>query len=154
VIGRIGRFFREYIKPSPGSESTVSEHSLRLATTALLIEMMKADAEMNEDERQLVAETVMRRFGMTPGESEELLKIAEEKINKATGYYEFTAEINKGFSYEEKVKVIENLWEIAFTDGHLDKYEEHMVRTISDLIYVEHRDFIEAKLRVKERLCR
>ena len=50
------------------------------------------------------------------------------------------------------MKVIEHLWEIAFADSRLDKYEEHMVRKIAGLIYVEHKDFINAKLRVKKRL--
>jgi len=81
-----------------------------------------------------------------------LLQLAEEEIWKATGYYEFTSLINKGFTYEQKVKVIEHLWEVAFADAELDKYEEHMVRKIADLIHVEHKDFIDAKLRVKKKL--
>jgi len=71
---------------------------------------------------------------------------------KATGYFEFTSLINKGFSYEQKVKVVEHLWEVAFSDASLDKYEEHMVRKIAGLIYVSHKDFIDAKLRVKKKL--
>ena len=58
----------------------------------------------------------------------------------------------RGFTYPQKVKIIEHLWEIAFADTSLDKHEEHMVRKIADLIYVEHKDFIDAKLRVKKKL--
>ena len=152
VIGIRKNFFKKHIKPSPGSSDEVSEHSLQLATGALLVEMMRADAKITEDERRMVMKTIMLSFNLTEEESDELLQFAEEKIRKATGYYEFTSLINKGLTYEHKVKVIEHLWEIAFTDKSLDKHEEYMVRKIADLIYVEHKDFIDAKLRVKKKL--
>ena len=151
VIG-VKKFYKKNIKPSPAGSDEVSEHSLQLATGALLIEMMRADAEITGDERRMVMKTIRTRFHLTEEESDALLQFAEEKIRKATGYYEFTSLINKGLPYEQKVKVIENLWEIAFTDKSLDKHEEHMVRKIADLIYVEHKDFIDAKLRVKKKL--
>ena len=140
------------MKKSSHASEGVSEHSLRLATTALLIEMMKADAQINEEERLLVRKTIRSKFDLSNEESNELLRCAEQEIKNATDYYEFTHRINEGFSYQQKVKMVENLWEIAFSDRSLDKYEEHMVRKIADLIYVEHKDFIDAKLRVKKRL--
>ena len=54
--------------------------------------------------------------------------------------------------YEDKIRLINNLWSIAFSDKQLDKYEEYLIRKISDLLYVSHKDFIEQKLRVKEAL--
>ena len=152
MVRAVKKFFNKHIKPSQTGSDEVSEHSLQLATAALLVEMMRADADITEDERIKVMNTIMTRFHLTGKESGALLQFAEEKIRKATGYYEFTFLINKGFTYEQKVKVIENLWEIAFTDESLDRHEEHMVRKIADLIYVEHKDFINAKLRVKNRL--
>jgi uncharacterized tellurite resistance protein B-like protein len=152
MVTAFNKFFKKYIKPSAAGSDEVSEHSLQLATAALLVEMMRADAEITIDERRMVMSTIMTRFHLTEEESDVLLQFAEEKIREATGYYEFTSLINKGFTYEQKVGVIENLWEIAFTDKYLDKHEEHMVRRIADLIYVEHKDFIDAKLRVKKKL--
>ena len=148
----IKQFFERYIGTSQGRSNEISEHSFQLATAALLIEMMRADAKVIEDERRMVMKTIMAKFNLSEEESIALLQFAKEEIRKATGYYEFTSLINRGFTYEEKVRVVENLWEIAFADKSLDKYEEHMVRKIADLIYVEHKDFIDAKLRVKERL--
>jgi uncharacterized tellurite resistance protein B-like protein len=152
MVTAFNKFVKKYIKPSAVGSDEVSERSLQLATAALLIEMMRADAEITGDERRMVMSTIMTRFHLTEEESSALLQFAEEKIRDATGYYEFTSLINKGFTYEQKVRVIENLWEIAFTDKYLDKHEEHMVRRVADLIYVEHKDFINAKLRVKKKL--
>jgi uncharacterized tellurite resistance protein B-like protein len=152
MVTAVKKFFEQYINPSPEEPDNVSGHSLQLATAALLIEMMRADAEVSEEERGMVMKSVKEIFHLTGEESHALLRLAEERIQKATGYYEFTSLINKGFPYPQKVKVIEHLWEIAFADTRLDKYEEHMVRKIADLIYVEHKDFIDAKLRVKKKL--
>jgi len=152
MVTAIKKYFDHYIKPSPDNSEDVSAHSLRLATTALLVEMMKADTSVNDEERRAVVKTIQSQFHLTAEETDGLLRVAEEEIRKATGYFEFTSLINKGLSYEQKVKVIEHLWEIAFSDSRLDKHEEHMVRKIAGLIYVEHKDFIEAKLRVKKKL--
>jgi uncharacterized tellurite resistance protein B-like protein len=152
MVSVIKQFFEKYIKPTPDNLNKMSEHSLQIATVALLIEMMRADAKIAEDERRAVMKTIMKRFHLTEEESSDIIQLSEEKIREATGYYEFTSLMNKGYTYDQKVKVIENLWEIAFTDKSLDKYEEYMVRKIADLIYVEHKDFIEAKLRVKKKL--
>jgi uncharacterized tellurite resistance protein B-like protein len=154
MVTTVKKFFEKYITPSPEEPGKVAEHSLQIATAALLIEMIRADAEVSEDELSMAMKTVMTIFHLTEEESHGLFRLAEERIRKATGYYEFTALINKGFTYPQKVKVIEHLWEIAFADTSLDKYEEHMVRKIADLIYVEHKDFIDAKLRVKKKLSR
>jgi len=152
MVVTIKNFFEKYIKPSPDKQDVVSEQSLQLATAALLIEMMRADAEVSEDERRTITKTVQSKFNLSEEETNTLLQLAEEEIRKVTGYYEFTSLINKDFTYEQKVKVIEHLWEVAFADAELDKHEEYMVRKIADLIHVEHKDFIDAKLRVKKKL--
>jgi uncharacterized tellurite resistance protein B-like protein len=146
------KIYEQFIQPASGKADKVSEHAIQVATAALLIEMMKADGKVSEDERKAVTQTIQSKFNLTDDETKSLKELAKEKIRKATDYYEFTSLIHKGLLYEQKVEVIEHLWEIAFTDKHLDKYEEYVVRKIADLIYVEHKDFIEAKLRVKKKL--
>ncbi len=152
MLASIRQYFEKNIKPSPDSPDAVSEHSLQLATAALLIEMMRADTKVSDNERSTITGAIRSKFRLTEEETDTLLKLAEEEIRKSTGYYEFTYLINKGFTYEQKVKVIEHLWEVALADTEIDKYEEHMVRKIADLIHVEHRDFIDAKLKIKKRL--
>jgi uncharacterized tellurite resistance protein B-like protein len=153
MVSSIRKFFDKYIQPAPDKQDEVPEHSLSLATAALLIEMMRADATVKGDEYETVMKAIQSKFHLSREETDTLMKLAEEEIRKATGYYTFTSLINKGFSYQQKVRIIEHLWEVAFSDTELDKHEEHMVRKIADLIYVEHRDFIEAKIRVKKKLA-
>jgi uncharacterized tellurite resistance protein B-like protein len=152
MVSSIKQFFEKHIQPASVKTGEISEHSIQVATAALLIEMMRADGKVSEDERKAVMQTIQAKFNLTDDETKSLKELAKEKAKKATDYYEFTSLIHKGLPYEQKVEIIEHLWEIAFTDKHLDKHEEYMVRKIADLIYVEHKDFIEAKLKVKKKL--
>jgi uncharacterized tellurite resistance protein B-like protein len=152
MVSVIRQFFEKHIKTTPQDTDKISEHSLQIATAALLIEMMRADTDITEEEKTIITKTMRTRFNLTDEETADLLRLAEDRIWKATGYFEFTSLMNRGFTYEQKLRVIEHLWEVAFADNILDKHEEYMVRKIADLIYVSHRDFIDAKLRVKKRL--
>jgi len=128
------------------------QHQLKLATAALLIEMMQQDDEVHEKEYQAVMLALQEKFDLLETETENLIKLAREEAHAATDYHQFTRLISRQFSQSQKIKVIEYLWMVAYADGHLDRYEEHMVRRIADLIYVSHIDFMQAKHRVKQRL--
>ena len=82
-------------------------------------------------------------------DTEELIRLAEEETKQATDYYQFTSLINKGFSQEEKIQVVELMWQVAYADGHMDKYEDHLVRKLANLMHVSHKDFIAAKHRAR-----
>ena len=127
-------------------------HQLRLATAALLIEMMQQDDEVHEKEYQTVMSALQEKFDLSVSETADLIKLAQEEAHAATDYHQFTSLIAKQFSQSQKIKVIEYLWMIAFADDHLDRYEEHMVRRIADLIYVSHADFMQAKHQVRKHL--
>jgi len=152
MVFSLKKIYEQFIQPTSDKTDEVSEHAIQVATAALLIEVMKADGKVSEDERKAVMQTIQSKFNLTDDEIKSLKELAKEKIKKATDYYEFTSLIHKGLSYEQEVEIIEHLWEIAFTDKHLDKHEEYVVRKIADLICVAHKDFIEAKLRVKKKL--
>ena len=64
----------------------------------------------------------------------------------------FTQLVNEHYNYEDKEKLIENLWSVAYADGRLDRYEEQFIRKVAGLIHVAHGDFIKAKVSVLERL--
>jgi len=152
MVNTIKQFFEKYVAPSSVNTNNISDHSLQIATAALLIEMMRADTDISPEEEEKVTATIRSKFELSGEETAALIELAHDKVWEATGYFEFTSLMNKGFSYEQKIKVIEHLWEVAYADGILDKHEEYMVRKIADLIYVSHKDFINAKLRVKKNL--
>ncbi|MFC1684343.1 TerB family tellurite resistance protein [Pseudomonadota bacterium] len=126
-------------------EGQDTPHTLQLATTALLFEMMRMDDEMHAQEHSVIKKSIQEKFELSASETAHLLELAQAEAEGATDYHQFTRLINNGFSMDQKVKVIEYLWQIAYADGDLDKYEEHLVRKIAELLYVPHQAFIATK---------
>ena len=144
MLNAIKQYFNQNIMPTKddGQDAT---HTLQLATTALLFEMMRMDDELHAQEQRVIKKSIQEKFELSASETENLLELAQAEAEEATDYHQFTRLINNGFSMEQKVKVIEYLWLIAYADGELDKYEEHLVRKIAELLYVPHQAFIAAK---------
>ena len=96
-------------------------------------------------------DAIQFRFGLDAQRSQELLKLAETEHTESTDYFQFTRLINDHYDAKQKIELVEDLWRVAFSDGELDKYEEHVIRRLADLIHVSHKDFIAAKHRTKGR---
>jgi uncharacterized tellurite resistance protein B-like protein len=149
VLKSIQQFFDQHIK---GSEPTpAGPDPVHVATAALLIEMTRMDGDIDANERDKVVRAVEQKFSLPQEEIAELLKLADEEACQATDYFQFTSLVNQRFSPEEKERLIEHLWRVAYANGELDRYEEHLVRKIAELIYVPHSAFIAAKLRARDR---
>ncbi len=145
MLRAIKLFFEEQISTAP--EKNI-EHSLRLATAALMIEMMLDDGAVHDAEVNMLIEKLQQTFELDIKETTELYNLAQAEVKEAVDYHQFTNLIAKNFSQAQKIQVIENLWAIAYADNELDQYEELMVRRIADLIYVSHSDFIKAKHKI------
>ena len=122
------------------------------ACAALLIETALADKVFNTEEIDSMKKTLREVYEIDEKDLDELISESEKKASESTSLYEYTRLINDLCDYQDKLKLINNLWTIAFADKHLDKYEEFLIRKISDLLYVSHSDFIQQKLSVKESL--
>lgn len=149
MLKAIKQFFEESI--STASQDDV-EHRLKLATAALFIEMMQQDGKKTESEELKVKEVLQTRFSLSETQTAELFVLAHEEARDAVDFHQFTSLIHEHFSMEKKIKIVEYLWAIAYADNHLDSYEEHMVRRIADLLYIDHQDFIKAKHKVLDNL--
>ena len=121
----------------------------RLAVATLLVEIARADFEVDSSERTAIRRMLASAYGLDPGTVRSLVEEAERAVEEAVSLYEFTRRLNDELSPPEKVEIIEMLWRVAFADGRLDKYEEHLVRKAADLLYVPHRRFIRAKLKIE-----
>jgi uncharacterized tellurite resistance protein B-like protein len=148
MLKSIKQFFEDHIGQIE-EQSEDSEHRLQVATAALLIEIARADFHVEDQELEQIAAALQAKFALSTQDVAELMELATEEAKQAISYYEFTSLINKQFSFEQKVKVIELMWQVAYADDHLQKYEEAMIRKISDLLYVPHSDFIATKHKVK-----
>jgi len=107
------------------------------------------DDAIAEGERAQVLTSIAERFDLDPAQATALIALAEEEAQAATDLYQFTTQINRAFSPVEKVMLIEHLWRVAYADGSLHQFEDHVIRKIADLIHVPHKDLIVTKLRVR-----
>ncbi len=150
MLRKLRRFYDTYLS-NDNAAAQDPEQVTRLATAALLMEMARMDENIAPNERRRVTQVLQSFFQLSTQESAALQELAEQTAQEASSYHEFTAQLNKHFSQERKIKVIEYLWEVAYADDQLDKYEEHFVRKIADLLHVAHKDFIATKHRVLDR---
>ena len=151
MIDGIRDFFAQMIAPAAGESGIASQHALHLATAALLLEMMRMDSAVTAAETAAVAGALQTRFGLDAAQVGALMALAAEEAQQATDYFQFTSLINKHFSREQKIEVVENLWQVAFADGQLDAHEQHFMRKIADLLYISQSDYVAAKQRAREK---
>ena len=114
-----------------------------------MVEVSVADQSIDDSEIESLKNTLSEKFNVDQSKISSLIADGKESQKESTSLYEFTRIINDDFSFEEKYSLIKSMWEIAFADGNIDKYEEYVIRKVSDLIYISHDDFIKAKLEVK-----
>ena len=131
-----------------------AEHGYKLATAALLLEVTRADHEVSSAETAAVRNALSRAFKLSEAELSELIKLAEAEHDAAVCLYSFTRTINESLDERQKSRIVELLWMVAYADGELDSHEEHLIRKVTDLLYVSHAQFIAAKLRAEERATR
>jgi uncharacterized tellurite resistance protein B-like protein len=150
VLQSLKRFFEERVaaeaaEPAPESR----ERGLRLAAAALLFEVVRADAEVKDEERTVARAAIQGTFGLSKDETDELMRLAEEQSREATSLYQFTHLIDEAFSPEQKKRVVQLLWLVVFADSEKEAHEEQVVRRIAGLLHVPHSDFIDAKIKAR-----
>jgi len=150
MIEAIQRFYANYISPAEDAQDDPDrQHKLQLATAALLIEIAQADNTRHSIEFQAIHEGIGSVFNLGEDETNELIELADQEAHEATDYFEFTQLINEHYDYQRKCEVVELLWRVCLSDQEMDRYEEQLVRKIADLLHIEHKDFINQKLKVQ-----
>jgi uncharacterized tellurite resistance protein B-like protein len=122
-----------------------AEHTLRIATATLLLEVVRADFEIGRIEMNEVRQVLAAQFNLSKQELEQLIREADEHADRLVSLQHITRQLNENLSETEKIRVIEMMWQVVFADGNLDHYEEHLIRQVSDLLYLPHSEFIKAR---------
>lgn len=132
--------------PSPADE----EHRLQLACAVLLMEVMRAEPDLRDEERQAVMAALRRKFTLSPDEVERLVELADEKARTANDFFGFTSTLNDSLGHEQKVRVVEYMWQVAYADGEIDENENHLISKVAGLLHVTHGEYIAAKLHARQ----
>jgi len=125
------------------------EYDDKIATSVLFIELAGADFNVTPEEEKKIFSSLQNFFNMPGEEVEEIIKIAKEKRSERQDIWLFTNQIKQNYNRERKIKIVELLWQLVYADGSMDKYEEALMREISNLLGLTHGEMIEAKIKVK-----
>jgi uncharacterized tellurite resistance protein B-like protein len=139
-------FKKEKISALPVKE----DYDVNLTCASLIIEVALADKDFDITEINLLKIILKDSYSISPEKIDNLVESAESTVKNNTSLYSYTREINDSLNYEQKIALLDGLWKISYADGTLDKFEEHLVRKISDLIHISHGDFITSKLKNRD----
>tara|TARA_Y100000741_G_C17980274_1_gene447617 strand:- start:84 stop:503 length:420 start_codon:yes stop_codon:yes gene_type:complete len=122
-----------------------------IAATAMLISVAKADKKFKESELKSIADIISDFFQINSEvEIDELINIANQKLNNATDIFEFGKILNEEWSYQDKIDFVCCMFEISLSDGDLYYLEEYMIKKISNILNVNHNDLIKSKIEIKK----
>lgn len=140
------KLIRSLFEHHPKESGEPQQHNLRLAAAALLVETARADFTEDAAELTKLSQLLTTSLQLGQDEVHELVIAAQQRVEEATSLYEFTQIINAHCDADQKLQLLSAMWLVAYTDGNLDKYEEHLIRQVAELTFVTHRDYIQCKL--------
>ena len=138
-----------------GKEETDTNKPARqhhLAVTALLLEAASLDGDIGEREKATIARLISQKFDFDAEATAALMREATAEQATAVEIYNFTRQIKDTFDADERVEMIEMLWEVVYADEELHDYEASLLRRVSGLLHVPDRIAGDAKKRVRDRL--
>ena len=148
MIDIVKRFFSTLSTAESSQTINDSQHDVRVAVCALLVEMAKIDETFTSAEMTKIISILMEKYGLSADDADELISVAEKELDGSIDYWQFARLINDKYSMEEKIDIIEMLWRIVFVDEKMDKYENHLMHKLAELLRLSHQQLMEAKIKV------
>jgi uncharacterized tellurite resistance protein B-like protein len=148
MMDLLRKFFAKTTDEASAGESVRTSRDARIATCSLLLEMANIDGEFSESEKERIVEALRNNYQLSAEHAAALMKTAEDELEKSIDLWQFAKLINENYSNEEKIKVIETVWRVVYTDGILDKHEDYLVHKLAKLLRLSHKQLIDAKLKV------
>ncbi|MBO6555299.1 MAG: TerB family tellurite resistance protein [Pseudomonadales bacterium] len=141
-------FFEEQLIPERHADEYTRALGIQCATGVLLIQVAKADSQQDDIERAMVVAILQETFDLLDETVEDILQLADGATAKDVS--QLIKLVNDHYGYNDKEKLIEYLWMVAFADGRLDRYEEQFIVKVAELLNISEADFNHAKVRAEE----
>ena len=148
MLNSLKRFFSRPATGGAVDSGRDTEHDVRIATCALFLEMARIDEKFTAEEMDTVLSIMKEKYGLSQEHADALIAEADKELEESVDLWQFARLINENYSTEEKIEIIETLWRIIYVDGKLDKYEDHLIHKLSNLLRLSHDQLIHAKLKV------
>ncbi len=148
MIDVVKRFFGKAAAEVSKDENQNAAHDIRVATCALFVEIASIDEKFTAAEMETILSILKQKYGLSQDHADALVAEAERELEKSVDLWQFTKLINENYSNEEKIKIIEILWQIVYVDGKMDQHEHYLMNKLQNLLRLTHGQLITAKLKV------
>jgi uncharacterized tellurite resistance protein B-like protein len=148
MLNSLKRFFGEITQNDSGSDQNDTAHDLRVATCALFLEMARIDETFTPEETETIIQVLKEKYDLSAEHADALMAEADGELKKSIDLWQFARLINENYSNDEKIEIIEILWQIVFVDGKMTRYENYMMHKLESLLRLTHKQLMDAKLKV------
>lgn len=148
MLNKINAFFNSLLDVNDNKNQ--NPISVEIACAVLLCEVMRADSIFTEQEQDKLSAIMAKQFTLTAQEVDTVLAQAFELSENANDFYQFTSKLNQHLSLNERIKIVNLLWQVAYADGELANIEQHIIRKIADLLHLRHSEYIATKIAAEQ----
>ena len=148
MINSLKRFFNPPATGSAVDPGRDTEHDVRIATCALFLEMARIDEKFTAEEMDTVLSIMTEKYGLSREHADALVAEADRELEESVDLWQFAGLINQNYSIDEKIEIIETLWQMVYVDGKMDEYEHYLMNKLKILLRLSHDQLIGAKLKV------
>ncbi|MBU0985979.1 MAG: TerB family tellurite resistance protein [Proteobacteria bacterium] len=149
MLDILKKFFSKAPADISGTAGRNTADDLRVATCALFIEIARIDQTFTEAEMETILSILKDKYGLSREHADVLIEAAEKELEESVDLWQFARLINENYSNEEKIEIVEMLWQIVYVDGKMDQYEHYLMNKLKNLLRISHSQLIDAKLKVK-----
>ena len=145
------KLLKDILSNNTSEEDKKDTDNLELLS-GLMIEAAYTDGQIDEIETNRIKLSLINVFEEDPKEVDSILQDALKNKNNSKSLHHYTSLINKNFSNEKKLLLIESLWEIVLSDGEIHDYESNLIRRLAGLLYISDVDSGNAKKRALDKI--
>jgi uncharacterized tellurite resistance protein B-like protein len=143
--------FNFFKKKNQPIEKTTKNFEVELTASILAYEIARSDGDISESELALLYDEIKKISAKIGKKEDKILKIIEEYSKNSVSFYEFINDINKDYTKEDKLSLIQFLFDVAYADKILEVAEERLIRRIADLINIKDIEVLKIKDRSKNK---
>jgi uncharacterized tellurite resistance protein B-like protein len=148
VLDSIRSFFSSRMAREPEASGP---DPVAIAACALLLEIALVDGLYGPEERERIARHVREDLGVPEEDVREVIRLAEEERRDSVDLYQFTRLVAENFSREQRLRLVEAIWGVVYSDGTLSAVEGQLARRIAELLGFQHPEVQAAREKVADR---
>jgi uncharacterized tellurite resistance protein B-like protein len=148
MIDLLKRFFAKTESESTDTHGKDTGHDVRVATCALLIEIARIDEKFTDAELETILRILKEKYGLSQENADAVMQEADKELEESVDLWQFARLINEHYTPDEKIEIIEILWQIVFVDGKMDKYENYLMHRLGNLLRLSHKQLMDAKVKI------